>query len=256
MWRNLAITSPHTHGEDVKKLQHAYNLRCERYGLPKLREDGDLGLSTLHAVRGSHEAKGIGYYLGAPDLQLTGPVRPHLQIIVRAPWRRTPAELVRGKRRYIARRRYLAQHRGADAALAWARSQVGTVESPYGSNRGPRVSAYQRNFGIDGAPWCGAFVGTAMIHGGLHPSVRIVYVPYIAQDYRRVSWDERRGGDLVCFNFGSGFQHVGMLDSDRIHTLEGNTSSGSGGSQDNGGGVFRRERPRSTMAAIVRPSWQ
>lgn len=259
--RTLAVTSPHTHGPDVLAFQKAINRlsKPEIYDLPHVAEDGEFGTGTLGHYKDSG-ARGVGYWLGAADSQIGKgvPVSRHLQQIIRDPRRRYPTELVRGKARYIRRRRALRAHRGPKAALAWCRAQVDAHvrEQPSGSNTGPQVSVYQRNFGIDGSPWCGAFVGTAMLHAGLHPSVRIVYVPYIAQDYRRVSWDDRQPGDLVCFNFGAGLQHVGMLAGDREHTFEGNTSPGEGGSQDNGGVVAYRLRDRSTMAVIVRPPWR
>ena len=38
-----------------------------------------------------------------------------------------------------------------------------------------------------------------------------------------------------------------------VTAIEGNTSAGDGGSQDNGGGVFRRTRSRSLVKAYIRP---
>jgi hypothetical protein len=53
-------------------------------------------------------------------------------------------------------------------------------------------------------------------------------------------------GDLVIL-FGRG-QHVGTvrsIDSGYAYTWEGNTSSGSSGSQSNGGGSYKRSRSRN-----------
>lgn len=112
--RDLRITDPPTKGEDVVKLQHAVKRLSgpRKYGLPDIgAEDKTFGRRTLgNRPQGSRDgdgARGVGYYLGAPDNQLTGPCREHLQVIIRAPKRRTVREKVRGKARYIRRRREL-----------------------------------------------------------------------------------------------------------------------------------------------------
>ena len=65
-------------------------------------------------------------------------------------------------------------------------------------------------------------------------------------------------GDIVLYNFhgGSSCQHIGIIESNNgstITTIEGNTSSGDGGSQHAGNGVWRRTRPFTYVRAIVRP---
>lgn len=63
-------------------------------------------------------------------------------------------------------------------------------------------------------------------------------------------------GDLVGL-FGEG-THVGMIVK-RIaggyENAEGNTGSGSAGSQSNGGMLARRQRPDSAVVYIVRPRY-
>lgn len=255
--RDLRVTSPHTAGADVLAFQKGYNRSADEYGMPRMPEDGDLGVTTLRLGRKQ------AYYRGLTieHWDRGRPLTRRAQQVVRAPWRRTPAERRRGKARYVARRKYLDANSGPAAALAWARDQVGVTESPAGSNRGRKVSAWQRETaGIDGAPWCGAFVGKALLVAGVDITARIVYCPYIVDDgeagrngmAKRVRWQDRKPGDLIVF--GSQ-QHVGILDSDRTHTIEGNTSAGSSGSQDNGGGVFRRDRGSGWVAAVIRPDW-
>jgi hypothetical protein len=77
---------------------------------------------------------------------------------------------------------------------------------------------------------------------------------------KRISLEEARPGDWVFFDFdGGGVDHVGLFMSRNgrtVFTIEGNTSSGNSGSQSNGGGVFRRERDRSLIAAVVRPPFK
>jgi len=102
-WRNLAIDHPHMRGQDVALLQRADNIHARSLGFPTEPEDWNFGPKALIAARRQ------GYWIGAADRELQGPVRPHLQQILRAPWRRTPAERARGIRRYRVRRRQLAE---------------------------------------------------------------------------------------------------------------------------------------------------
>jgi len=58
--------------------------------------------------------------------------------------------------------------------------------------------------------------------------------------------------DIIIYNFG----HTGIVESaaaGTITAIEGNTSPGDKGSQDNGGGVFRRTRSKSLVKAYIRP---
>lgn len=160
---------------------------------------------------------------------------------------------------------------GADKAVKWAKNQVGTTESPYGSNRGPfPISACQEfTIGYDGVAWCGCFVAYAAIHeGGAHipNKARLAYVPYIVSDassgsngLRKVSISECRKGDLICFNFDGGVADhveiaVGPI-SGETDCVGGNTSGGTSGSQSNGGGVYRRHRPTYQVACVARPDY-
>lgn len=74
-----------------------------------------------------------------------------------------------------------------------------------------------------------------------------------------VSVDHARPGDVVIFNWdGGGTDHVGFVEKNLgggwLQTIEGNTSSGSGGSQSAGNGVWRRQRNHS-IAAVIRPRY-
>ena len=66
-------------------------------------------------------------------------------------------------------------------------------------------------------------------------------------------------GDIVFFDWDGGVvDHVGIVEKNMgsyIQTIEGNTSTGTGGSQDNGGKVARRTRAWGVVAAIVRPDY-
>ena len=149
-------------------------------------------------------------------------------------------------------------------ALRWLSTNRGATENPAGSNtdKGP-IRAAQIRLGagdkyLVGQPWCGTWAGNALMAGGVkNVDGRIAGVAWI-EDQARARKAPFRGwtsdsrqvlrGDLVVL-FGYGI-HVGVVRNCRwavrklgyIVTDEGNTSSGNSGSQDNGGGSYRRLR--------------
>lgn len=136
--------------------------------------------------------------------------------------------------------------------LEVARAELGTTESPAGSNR----TKYGRWMGLDGQPWCMSFVQWCFAQAG-RPlpfktgSCSALLRWYQANQPERVT-QKPQPGDIVIYSFG----HTGIVESvsGNIATvIEGNTSPGASGSQDNGGGVYRRTRGRSTVTAYIRP---
>jgi hypothetical protein len=152
-----------------------------------------------------------------------------------------------------------------EAALAWARSHVGVTEQPPGSNRGPEIDRWQQACGLIGHPWCGAFVAAALAAGEVDVPPQIVWTPFIIEWARAGEhgfslhpWSEREPGDLVLFRFGAReyeVDHVGLLDLDQRHTIEGNTSPGVAGAQAGGGTVARRDRGGAGVVGCARPPW-
>lgn len=145
-------------------------------------------------------------------------------------------------------------------AVSWARAQVGTTESPAGSNRGGKITTWQNELGawLVGLAWCGTFCAAALRRAGVKGlTYRMASVAFIEDDARNHAgpfrgWTTDAGsvlpGDLVVL-FGRGV-HVELVTSvggGVVHTVGGNTSSGNGGSQANGGGVFARVRPMSDV---------
>jgi hypothetical protein len=153
----------------------------------------------------------------------------------------------------------------ADALLAAmleaAAREIGIMEEPRGSNRGPRVDEYLRAAGLDPAagsfPWCAAFVfwcaeQAAQGLGRGNPVVRTAGVLAHWQKAgqagvrRIVSADATadpasvQPGMIFIMDFGGGAGHTGLVeqvDGGRLVTIEGNTNDD--GSRD-GVGVFRR----------------
>lgn len=139
------------------------------------------------------------------------------------------------------------------AALDAARGELGCTENPAGSNR----TKYGRWMGLDGQPWCMSFVQWCFHIAGAPLPCRTGSCSALLRWYRanlpeQVVRDPLPG-DIVIYRFG----HTGIVESagsGTVTAIEGNTSAGDSGSQDNGGGVFRRTRSRSTVTAYIRPA--
>lgn len=157
----------------------------------------------------------------------------------------------------------------AEAVLKAALSQEGVTEKPANSNHTP----YGVWYGVDQQPWCGIFIawcyakaGTDLRTNGIqHP----LFTPWFWNEAKAAGWvvhsdDRIERGDVLFFDFAppfntAGIQHTGFAlaasEGGRVRTLEGNTSSGNAGSQDNGGGVYRRARSLDVIVAAVRPPY-
>ena len=140
--------------------------------------------------------------------------------------------------------------RAADV-VAVANREVGVLERPV--NR----SKYGAWYGLDGQAWCAMFVSWCFDQAGganlaaASTGKGFAYCPAGAAWYKkRGQWGTTpRIGAVVFFQFRGGPQrihHVGIVTGvnpdGSIDTVEGNTSRGTGGSQRDGGGVWRRRR--------------
>ena len=156
-------------------------------------------------------------------------------------------------------------------ALAAARQELGVLEQPPGSNRGPEVDGYLRAVGLNPAAgsfaWCQAFVyfcfgKAATAAGRSNPVVKTAGV--LAHWNRAASQGGRKilnadasanpalvvPGQIFIIDHGGGTGHTGLvagLRGGKLVTIEGNTNDG--GSRD-GVGVF--ERHGRTIASINR----
>jgi hypothetical protein len=152
-----------------------------------------------------------------------------------------------------------------DALLArvvkLAGDEVGVLEVPPGSNRGPRVDEYLRAVGLDpGAgsfAWCAAFVYWCFERAarGLGRTNPLPRTAGVLEHWRRAGKagvtrlaaadatadpGRVRPGMVFVLDLGAGLGHTGLVESvqgGRLVTLEGNTNDG--GSRE-GIGVFRR----------------
>ncbi len=153
-----------------------------------------------------------------------------------------------------------------EAVLDIAAGEVGVLEQPLGSNRGPKVDEYIRNIGLDPAadsyPWCMCFVywcytqaaqrtgapnlvpKNASVHGAWEksqgkPGVTVVQAAQAGSDPALV-----KPGMVFFIDTGNSHGHVGLVTANVnsfLETIEGNTNDN--GSRE-GIGVFRRSRRR------------
>jgi len=138
---------------------------------------------------------------------------------------------------------------GRSACKRWLESYLGVAENPANSNKGsPQPSQWQtRVYGSDGVPWCSCFGVCSAWDNGVSGSgtASVCNNRDLAKKgqgiYRGWTMDPSkvRAGDH-CF---IGCDHQGVIyDASDGTTIEGNTSSADGGSQWNGGGVYKRNR--------------
>lgn len=141
-----------------------------------------------------------------------------------------------------------------------ARGELGTVESPRGSNR----QKYGAWYGLNGQPWCSIFVAWCFDRVGVNVrkwSSNWAYTPAALQGMRNlgmvVPTRQAQPGDIVFFDFPDSVkrtQHVGIVESvtaTGVVSIEGNTGVGN---DSNGGEVMRRTRPWAHISGVGRPS--
>lgn len=154
------------------------------------------------------------------------------------------------------------------SAVQHAATFIGVTEQPAGSNRGPRIDQWNMDAcGVKGVYWCCSFVhGMFKLAGfDLPGGASVAALLAAAKTNGWVVPSGKKGqrpfrGDIACFDLNEGDRygpfgdHTGIVEkvlalrwrdgrfTGWVQTVEGNTSSGVAGSQDNGGGVFRRRR--------------
>ncbi|MET9120017.1 CHAP domain-containing protein [Streptomyces sp. NPDC004528] len=118
------------------------------------------------------------------------------------------------------------------------------------------------------ASWCDEFVSyCAYVTGNADAISRFAYCPsHVVWFKNHGRWHSRyeaaQAGDIVFYDWdGDGVaDHVGIVRAysapgKAVLTVEGNTSSGTGGSQSNGDGVYERTRSRGTILGFGRPAF-
>jgi surface antigen len=127
--------------------------------------------------------------------------------------------------------------------LAVARTQLGVVELPPGSN----MVKYNDWAKVPPGPWCAAFASWCLDQGGALDVAKFVYCPTGVNEYKQAGrWGTAPRIGAVIFFQWSGVDrpcHVGLVEAVRsdgsVVTIEGNTDVAGGGS---GGQVMRHVR--------------
>ena len=157
-----------------------------------------------------------------------------------------------------------------------ARGELGVTENPAGSNR----VKYWTDFGpaFQGQPWCCAFLWwcfdeageSAAFFGGAKTASCGTLLRWYREQGLTVPVSEVQPGDIVILNFSGTkeTQHCGLVVDYSIRvdpktgapkfvvTIEGNTTPGLEGSQDNGGSVALKNRYFWNIVAVCRPQYQ
>ena len=149
----------------------------------------------------------------------------------------------------------------AEAFLTCLRTYVGQTEAPPRSNRQPFAAKAGH---ADGQPWCASFVVACAREVGITLPSESAYTPTMADGFRRAGrwFQDPQPGDLGFVDFPNDnktrIQHVVVVtavEGSNVRTVEGNTCSTARGSQDNGGGVYERVRPRRWIVGYGRPAF-
>lgn len=151
--------------------------------------------------------------------------------------------------------------------LEIARGELGVTEKPRGSN----LTKYGFWYGVDGVPWCVIFLcwlfdqageRMAFFGGGKTASCGTLLRWYREQGLT-VDVSDIDIGDIVLLNFHGGKdpEHCGLVVekgplAGTWYTIEGNTTPGEEGSQDNGGCVARKLRSVRNIVAVCRPQYK
>jgi hypothetical protein len=150
---------------------------------------------------------------------------------------------------------------GRQAAMDHLDRRVGYTESPPDSNQDNRsdgIKTSQVHCGdgatyLIGQPWCGCWCYYAAESGevkGINPNLAsVAYIEDAAKQglacFRGWTTDRskvQRGDFAVISGYGVHVETVRGFDGSTTLTYGGNTSSGSSGSQSNGGGAYERAR--------------
>jgi hypothetical protein len=259
--RTFRLTSPLIEGRDVAHFQTVLNERFHHWRVGfQLDVDGAYGAHTRAATRR------VVYGLGIPLNSMDHGVSRELRLKVGQPDRRSAQEraLAEARKEWLRRMRRRFDGHGPAAAIAYARKHIGVKEHPPNSNSGHLIDQWERMCGIGAAPWCGCFANACLVAAGFASQPWLRYCPSIEARAkgREGGWSwhsivNARPGDLVLFGAHIA-QHVELYIG-HGQTIGGNTSSGAGGSQDNGGAVCLRQRNFSNQAfparGVARPPY-
>lgn len=149
-----------------------------------------------------------------------------------------------------------------DNLIKLAYEQIGYTEHPKNSNK----TKYGKDYGLDGVYWCVIFIWwlffkcnlSDLFFGGLRTASCTSLKDYYQSQGQWITDGNYRVGDIAIMTFSKTreIQHCGLivekLKSGKYKTIEGNTSSGIFGAQDNGGCVALKTRDTSNILGVCR----
>lgn len=155
----------------------------------------------------------------------------------------------------------------AQQLLDIARAELGTKESPAGSNNVMYNTAYYGREVYDGLwdtefPWCVVFLWWCFRQAGaaelFYGGSKTASCRQLLSYHKRQAVTDYQPGDIIFYNFHgkTTAEHVGICESaggSSIVTIEGNTGVGN---DANGGAVMRRTRPLGQIVGAYRPAYE
>lgn len=151
----------------------------------------------------------------------------------------------------------------AKEMIEFAKTFIGIKEYPANSNRTQFGEAY----GFNGVPWCCIFQWylfnkkgmVVQFYGGKKTASCTTLMNW-AKNKHKFYTSGYQPGDLVFYNFDNkpDADHIGLITevhNGYIMAIEGNTSPGKRGSQDNGGMVCLKKRLNSLILGVYRPDY-
>lgn len=155
----------------------------------------------------------------------------------------------------------------AQQLLDIARAELGTKESPAGSNNVKYNTAYYGREVYDGLwdtefPWCVVFLWWCFRQAGaaelFYGGSKTASCRQLLSYHKRQAVTDCQPGDIIFYNFHgkTTAEHVGICESaggSSIVTIEGNTGVGN---DANGGAVMRRTRSLGQIVGAYRPKYE
>lgn len=155
----------------------------------------------------------------------------------------------------------------AQQLLDIARAELGTKESPAGSNNVMYNTAYYGREVYDGLwdtefPWCVVFLWWCFRQAGaaelFYGGSKTASCRQLLSYHKRQAVTDCQPGDIIFYNFHgkTTAEHVGICESaggSSIVTIEGNTGVGN---DANGGAVMRRTRSLGQIVGAYRPKYE
>lgn len=150
------------------------------------------------------------------------------------------------------------------SVLEIAKAEIGYKEAGNNDNK------YGKWYGLNNQPWCAMFVSWVFNKAELGKKITAqgekgfsscdAGLKWFINKNKMIPIGQAQAGDIVFFQFDDDAEpdHVGIVKWNNttlkyLQIIEGNTSSGTKGSQSNGDGVYLRKRPYSLVMGVVRP---